>query len=177
MLSDKDIIEGLMHKQIYIEPFNEANVQPASYDCTLDATFMRIKPSNETVLFYTDADYETVVADDEIVIEPWEFLLASTKEYIGLSSSLTAFVEGRSSIGRMGLFIENAGWVDPGFQGTITLELFNATKNYVRLPVGMSICQLVFARTNSTAFKPYAGKYSGQDSTTPSRIGIEFMKG
>jgi len=85
------------------------------------------------------------------VIQPKHFILATTREYIKLPDYLTAFVEGRSSLGRLGLFIENAGWVDAGFPG-------------------MRICQLVFAKMEEPAEKPYRGKYQGQRGTTASRI-------
>lgn len=75
-------------------------------------------------------------------------------EYVRLPNNLTAFVEGRSSIGRMGLFIQNAGWVDPGFEGEITLELYNANQLPIRLKSGRRVCQLVFAQMDQEAFTP-----------------------
>ena len=90
-------------------------------------------------------------------------------EYIKLPADLTAFIEGRSSIGRMGLFVQNAGWVDPGFEGEITLELFNANQRVpIRLQAGRRICQIVFARTDQPSEAPYAGKYLGQRGPTAS---------
>jgi dCTP deaminase len=91
-------------------------------------------------------------------------------EFIRLPADVTAFVEGRSSIGRMGLFIQNAGWVDPGFEGNITLELFNANRLPLRLASGRRICQIVFARMDRATLTPYAGKYQGQRGTVGSRI-------
>ncbi|MCZ6729704.1 MAG: dCTP deaminase, partial [SAR324 cluster bacterium] len=82
----------------------------------------------------------------------------------------TAFVEGRSSIGRIGLFVENAGWVDPGFEGELTLELYNANRQPIRLQAGRRICQLVFARMDQPASVPYRGKYQGQRKPMGSRI-------
>jgi len=108
-----------------------------------------------------------------IVIPPHSFLLATTREYIRLPNDLTAFVEGRSSIGRIGLFIQNAGWVDPGFEGTITLELYNANRLPIRLQEGRRICQLVFARMDQVAHRPYQGKYQFQQRATGSRIAQE----
>jgi dCTP deaminase len=99
--------------------------------------------------------------------------LATTCEYIRLPADVTAFVEGRSSIGRIGLFIQNAGWVDPGFEGNITLELFNANRLPIRLVAGRRICQLVFARMDQAAQNPYSGKYQGQRQTTGSRIALD----
>lgn len=107
---------------------------------------------------------------DEIIIPPKSFLLATTEEYVKLPNNLTAFVEGRSSIGRIGLFIQNAGWVDPGFEGQITLELFNANSLPIRLKAGRRICQLVFCKMDQAAMNPYKGKYQGQRKATGSRV-------
>lgn len=85
-------------------------------------------------------------------------MLATTIETIELPENLTAFVEGRSSIGRLGLFIQNAGWVDPGFKGQITLELFNANRLPIELTIGRRICQIIISKVDQEA-KPYSGKY------------------
>ena len=90
-----------------------------------------------------------------------------------LPNNVAAFIEGRSSIGRMGLFIQNAGWVDPGFSGTITLELLNANKHPIVLRAGRRICQAVFAFLDSETKYPYDGKYQGQSDTTGSRIHLD----
>ena len=87
-----------------------------------------------------------------------------------LPNNLTAFVEGRSSIGRLGLFTQNAGWVDPGFEGEITLELFNANRSAIELRSGRRVGQLVFAQMDQEAQNPYRGKYQGQRGATGSRI-------
>jgi len=89
---------------------------------------------------------------------------------IRIPANVTAFVEGRSSIGRMGLFIQNAGWVDPGFEGNITLELFNANRLPLRLSAGRRICQIVFAFMDKATQTPYKGKYQGQRGTVGSMI-------
>lgn len=91
-------------------------------------------------------------------------------EYFSLPDDLTAFVEGRSSLGRMGLFIQNAGWVDPGFEGEITLELFNANRCAIELHTGRRVGQLVFAQMDAPAQRPYRGKYQGQRGATGSRV-------
>ena len=100
-------------------------------------------------------------------------MLATTEEVIRLPDYLTAFVEGRSSIGRLGLFIQNAGWGDPGFEGAITLELFNANAAAMRIVAGRRICQLVIARADGPVARPYAGKYQGQRETTGSRAYLD----
>ena len=100
-------------------------------------------------------------------------MLATTMEYIRLPDDLTAFVEGRSSLGRMGLFIQNAGWVDPGFAGEITLELFNANRCAIELSSGRRVGQLVFARMDRNAEHPYRGKYQGQRGATGSKVFLD----
>ena len=107
---------------------------------------------------------------DTYILLPGQFVLATTMEYVSLPDNLTAFVEGRSSLGRLGLFIQNAGWVDPGFQGEITLELFNANRCAIELKAGRRVGQLVFAEMDDTALKPYNGKYQGQKGATGSRV-------
>ena len=94
-------------------------------------------------------------------------------EYVSLPDTLTAFVEGRSSLGRMGLFIQNAGWVDPGFRGEITLELFNANRCAIELRAGRRVGQLVFAEMDAPAEHPYDGKYQGQTGATGSRVFLD----
>lgn len=113
---------------------------------------------------------------DTYVLLPGQFILATTMEYFILPNDLTAFVEGRSSLGRMGLFIQNAGWVDPGFQGEITLELFNANRCAIKLQTGRRVGQLVFAQMDSEALRPYQGKYQGQRGATGSRVYLDQEK-
>ena len=114
-------------------------------------------------------EYKTIKTDTYILL-PGQFVLATTMEYVSLPDNLTAFVEGRSSLGRLGLFIQNAGWVDPGFEGEITLELFNANRCAIELKAGRRIGQLVFAEMDDTALQPYMGKYQGQKGATGSRV-------
>ena len=98
-------------------------------------------------------------------------------EYVELPDYLTAFVEGRSSLGRMGLFIQNAGWVDPGFRGEITLELYNANRCAIELKAGRRVGQLVFAQMDQAAMHPYRGKYQGQTGATGSRVFLDTEAG
>lgn len=97
--------------------------------------------------------YKTITSDTYILL-PNQFVLATTMEYFDLPNDLTAFVEGRSSLGRMGLFIQNAGWVDPGFKGEITLELYNANRCAIELKAGRRVGQLVFAKMDDSALNP-----------------------
>ena len=112
--------------------------------------------------------YKTIESDSYVLL-PNQFVLATTMEYISLPDTLTAFVEGRSSLGRMGLFIQNAGWVDPGFEGEITLELYNANRCAIELKCGRRVGQLVFAKMDAPALHPYNGKYQGQKGATGSK--------
>ena len=107
---------------------------------------------------------------EKYLIPPHSFILATTKEYFEIPNDMTAFVEGRSSVGRIGLFVENAGWVDPGFKGNITLELFNANSLPIEVESGRRICQLVFCKMDKSSVNPYKGKYLGQKGATGSLV-------
>lgn len=166
MILARDEIEKLLESgELKIEPLEKIQIQPASVDLRLGNEFLVYDSQEMDVKRPFRA--RKIVAQ-EFVVEPGSFVLATTREHISLPDFLTAFVEGRSSIGRTGLFIENAGWVDPGFEGNITLELFNANKNPIRIYAGMRICQIVLARLSGNA--RYSGKYLGQRGVTESRI-------
>ncbi len=173
ILSDRTLRELIRRKELIIEPLNEEQIQCSSIDLRLGNEFARYK-NNGTIDVREGAEnVEYIKVKDFIEIKPKEFLLATTMEYIKLPSNITAFVEGRSSLGRLGLFIENAGWVDAGFEGQITLELYNANSVPIKLYVGMRICQLVFARLDKEPSRVYSGKYRGQRGVTPSRINLD----
>ena len=150
----------------------EKAIQPASFDLTLGSGFKYPKKSDSHNMFNAPVEYDNIEADT-YVLRPHTFVLATSEEYINLPNDLSAFVEGRSSIGRMGLFIQNAGWVDPGFRGTITYELYNASDTPIYLSAGTRIAQLVFAQLDRHCAKPYSGKYQGQVGTTESRINLD----
>ena len=153
-----------------ISPLNEESIQPASIDCRLGDDFLVVEDRQMQII---DLDSEIIyrrIKGPTITIPPHSFLLATTMEFIKLPHDLTAFVEGRSSIGRIGLFIQNAGWVDPGFEGQITLELYNANSLPIRLEAGRRICQLVFCRMDQASAAPYHGKYQGQINATGSQV-------
>ncbi|WP_293444339.1 dCTP deaminase [Persephonella sp.] len=174
ILNDRKIKQLLKENELVIDPIDEKQIQPSSVDLRLGNDFL-IYPEEIEILDVKNPDLgnqlKKVVADDEgFVIQPKHFILATTREYIKLPDYLTAFVEGRSSLGRLGLFIENAGWVDAGFEGQITLEFYNANSRPLKIYPGMRICQLVFAKMEEPAEKPYRGKYQGQRGTTASRI-------
>ena len=170
ILSDKTITEMLKSRELVIEPLNADQIQPASVDVRLGNTFSVVDDTPSGIItLNSQITYKTITADRYLIL-PGQFVLATTMEYFELSDDLTAFVEGRSSLGRMGLFIQNAGWVDPGFHGEITLELFNANRCAIELHAGRRVGQLVFAKMDSAALNPYRGKYQGQKGATGSRV-------
>ncbi|MCB0357431.1 MAG: dCTP deaminase [Bdellovibrionales bacterium] len=170
ILSDHTLTEMIEKKELVVEPLQPESIQPASIDCHLGDHFLVVEDRQmHTIELDSEINYREIKGS-EIVIPPHSFLLATTQEYIKLPDNLTAFVEGRSSIGRIGLFIENAGWVDPGFEGQITLELYNANSLPIRLQAGRRVCQLVFCKMDRAAQYPYRGKYQGQRNTTGSRV-------
>ncbi|MEE2659128.1 MAG: dCTP deaminase [Candidatus Latescibacterota bacterium] len=173
ILSDQTLREMLDSGELVVEPITEEQVQPASIDLRLSDHFLKVDENRlEAIRLDSDIHYDEL-NQSEIVIPPHSFLLATTREHIRLPDNLTAFVEGRSSIGRIGLFIQNAGWVDPGFEGNLTLELYNANRLPIRLQEGRRICQLVFACMDQAAAAPYRGKYQNQRRATGSRIQLE----
>ena len=170
ILSDGEIRNLLDSKKLEIYPLCADSIQPASVDIRLGNTFCvaEVVPSG-IITFGQEVDYRTITTERYVLL-PGQFVLATTQEYIKLPNDLTAFVEGRSSIGRLGLFVQNAGWVDPGFEGEITLEMYNASQFAIELVAGSRVGQLVFAKTGKEAVLPYAGKYQGQRGATASRI-------
>ncbi|MCX7760691.1 MAG: dCTP deaminase [Hydrogenothermaceae bacterium] len=174
ILNDKTIRRYLKDKIIEIDPLDEVQIQPSSVDLRLGYDFL-IYPEDIDILDVKDPYFSNRLIREEateegFIIKPKQFVLATTVEYIKLPDFITAFVEGRSSLGRLGLFIENAGWVDAGFEGNITLEFYNANSIPIKIYPGMRICQLVFAKMEEPSEKPYRGKYQGQRGTTASKI-------
>lgn len=170
ILSDGTLNALIESGELVVDPLVADSVQPASIDCHLGHHFLVIEDRKMQAIDLSSEIQYREIESEEIVIPPHTFLLATTREYLKLPDHLTAFVEGRSSIGRIGLFIQNAGWVDPGFEGQITLELYNANSLPIRLEAGRRICQLVFCRMDQKALSPYRGKYQGQRNTTGSRV-------
>lgn len=170
ILSDKSIKELLKQGLLSISPLEESQIQPASVDIRLGNTFSIVEDTSEGLLALDKKISYKTITTDRYVLMPGHFVLATTMEYFSLPNNLTAFVEGRSSIGRLGLFIQNAGWVDPGFEGEITLELFNANRSAIELRSGRRVGQLVFAQMDQEAQNPYRGKYQRQRGATGSRI-------
>ncbi len=173
ILSDKTMLKMLEEKALVISPLEESQIQPASVDVRLGNTFGIVEDTPTGVITLdSEVRYKTIETDTYILL-PGQFVLATTMEYFELPDNITAFVEGRSSLGRMGLFIQNAGWVDPGFRGEITLELFNANRCAIELKSGRRVGQLVFSRMDNPALHPYQGKYQGQRGATGSKVYLD----
>ena len=170
ILTDTAIREMMRQGDLIIEPLEEMQIQPASVDLRIGNSFLKIDENNASHITLDTPPLYTEIKQDTIILPPHSFILATTKEYISIPANVIAFVEGRSSIGRIGLFIQNAGWVDPGFQGEITLELYNANRIPIELQSGRRICQLVLSKLPSTPSKIYQGKYQRQKGATGSKI-------
>ena len=173
ILSDRTILRMLAEGTLGISPLEPAQDQPASVDIRLGNTFSVVEDTSSGIITMEhEIRYKTIETDTYLLL-PGQFVLATTMEYVTLPDNLTAFVEGRSSLGRMGLFIQNAGWVDPGFRGEITLELFNANRCAIELRAGRRVGQLVLAEMDAPALHPYSGKYQGQTGATGSRVYLD----
>ena len=173
ILSDKTIKKLIKEGTLVIDPIDDHAIQPASVDCRLGTNYLLVEDTKMTSITLDSEISYREIEGDTITIPPHSFLLATTREYVKLPDNLTAFVEGRSSIGRIGLFIQNAGWVDPGFEGRITLELYNANSLPIILKAGRRICQLVFCKMDGKAEKPYSGKYQGQNKSVGSKVFLD----
>ncbi|MDP7397346.1 MAG: dCTP deaminase [Lentisphaeria bacterium] len=173
ILSDQTLNAMIESGELAVEPLDADSIQPASIDCRLGDHYLVVEDREMGILTLDSEIIYREIEGDSITLPPHSFLLATTAEYIRLPNNITAFVEGRSSIGRIGLFIQNAGWVDPGFEGRITLELYNANSLPIRLQAGRRICQLVFCLMDQPTAKPYAGKYQGQRQSVGSRAFLD----
>ncbi|MCA9381004.1 dCTP deaminase [Candidatus Dojkabacteria bacterium] len=175
ILSDGEIKKMLLSGDLVCRPITDESIQPASIDCRLGDHFLVVDDAHmESISLGEEIKYREIKTKS-ITIPPHSFLLGTTMEYVELPDNLIAFVEGRSSIGRMGLFIQNAGWVDPGFKGKITLKLYNANSLPIKLEAGRRICQFVFGRMGFKAEVPYGApgkksKYQGQMDAVGSRV-------
>lgn len=161
IFSDQDIVAAHKSRRMRIFPFNSDLVQPASYDLTLQCYVRMIDEDH-------DEKFET------LTIAPRVFVLLSTVETITLPDDLAAQVSGKSSLARMGLSVETAGWVDPGFSGQLTLEVLNTSSDSITLTAGQPIAQLVFMELKSPALRPYGStglgsKYQNQRGPTLAR--------
>jgi dCTP deaminase len=185
LLSDKDIRAELDAGRVVIDPFETEMIQPSSIDVRLDRFFRvfenhkypHIDPSIEQPDLTRLVEPE---GDDAFILHPGEFVLASTYEVITLPDDLASRLEGKSSLGRLGLVTHStAGFIDPGFSGHVTLELSNVATLPIKLFPGMKIGQLCLFRLSSPAEHPYGSakygsRYQGQRGPTPSRSYLNF---
>ena len=170
ILADKQIKE-MVERDNLINPVTESQINPASVNLTLGDTFLlpRVKHHHHVTLG-SEVEYRRFESTEGgFPIDTGEFVLATTQEHVNIPSNVAAFVQGRSSIGRIGLTTQNAGFVDPGFHGHITLELVNESPNTIILTPGYPVAQLVFFECYPVE-KPYNGKYNGQVEATGSRM-------
>jgi len=167
MMSDIDIIDAIVSGEMNIKGSSIDNLQPNSLDI-----FMKPYVTDKKGNILREANFRS---SGYVVIYPKEFVLATTKEYLILPNTISASVETRSSIGRMGIFTQNAGHIDAGFEGEITLELFNASNEEVFLNPKEPVAQLVFYRLDNPASKGYNGVYQKQKEVKPSKY-IEDVK-
>lgn len=181
-LSDGTLRRLIAEGRIKIDPFDDAMVQPASVDLKLGPSFRVFH--NFRVESIDIADMPTgltelveITDDEPFIVHPGEFVLGRTAEYIEMPDDLVSRVEGKSSLGRLGLIVHaTAGFVDPGFKGTLTLEITNLTRVPIKLWAGRPIAQLSFMTLDRPAERPYGhpelgSHYQGQVESTESRYG------
>ncbi|MGH2651524.1 MAG: dCTP deaminase [Actinomycetota bacterium] len=185
ILSDVDIRKEIESGRIVIDPFDPAAIQPSSIDLHVDDRFRVFANSRYP---YIDVKKEmpgltevVEVADpDPFILHPGEFVLGSTLERVAIPDDMVARLEGKSSLGRLGLLIHStAGYVDPGWDGFLTLELSNVANLPITIYAGMKIGQISFFRLSTPAERPYGStetrsKYQGQRGPTASRFFEEF---
>jgi dCTP deaminase len=175
LLSDRDIRAELKSGGLRIEPHDDTLIQPASVDVRLGGQFRLFPESREEIVDPEDPpeDLTTLVGCKSLALYPGEFVLGATLEAVTLPDYLAGRVEGKSTLGRLGIMLHStAGWIDPGFTGQLTLELSNAGTLPVVLRPGMRIGQLCLMRCSSPAERPYGSPglgshYQGQQGPVP----------
>jgi dCTP deaminase len=183
-LSDGTIMRLVRQGRIRIDPWDESLVQPASVDLRLGDSFRVFHNHRASAIDLRDpppnlSEEVKVGPDEPFVIHPGEFVLGRTLEWVELPDDVVARIEGKSSLGRLGLIVHaTAGFVDPGFKGSLTLELANLTRIPIRLYSGLPIAQLSFVTLDAPALRPYGheqlgSRYQGQVEATPSRYGAK----
>jgi dCTP deaminase len=187
VLSDRTIKKALAAGRLRIEPLDEQAIQPASVDLRLDSVFRIFRTTSRP---YVDVAQEVddltelveISPEEPFVIQPGGFCLGSTLETITIPNDIVARVDGKSSLGRLGLLVHaTAGYVDPGWTGKLTLELSNQSQMPIALYYGMRIAQISFIELTTAVDRPYGSaelgsKYQGQTGPTPSRISREFFR-
>jgi dCTP deaminase len=187
VLSDVTIGRLLGEGRIEVEPYDESLMQPSSLDVRVDRYFRVFRNSRYPYIDVKQEQEELtelVEIDDEtpFILHPGEFVLGSTLERVKLPDDLVARLEGKSSLGRLGLLIHStAGFIDPGWDGHVTLELSNVANLPITIYEGMPIGQISFMRMDGPVARPYGSretgsKYQGQAEPTPSRFYLNFDK-
>ncbi len=187
VLSDRDIRAAIEAGDIGIRPYDAADLQPSSVDLHLDRSFRVFRnnryPYIDVRAPQPDLTELLTIADDEpFVLHPGEFVLGQTLEWVELPNDLVARLEGKSSLGRLGLLIHStAGYVDPGWRGNLTLELSNVANLPIALYFGMKIGQISFFKMSSPVERPYGSKdlgskYQGQSEPTASAFHRDFAE-
>ncbi len=185
VFSDRTIKEAVAAGRIFIDPYDESMVQPSSIDLRCDSTFLVFEnhryPLIDPKAPQDDLTHAVGATEDHpFILHPGEFVLGSTMEVVGLAADVVARLEGKSSLGRIGLLIHStAGFIDPGFRGQVTLELSNVANLPIAIYPGMKIGQISFYQLSTPAEHPYGSpgagsKYQGQSGPTPSRIHRDF---
>lgn len=187
LLSDRDIRAQIETGRVRVEPFDAGMIQPSSVDVRLDR-FFRVFENHKYSVIDPSVEQGELTREVEVesneffILHPGEFVLASTYEVITLPDDIAGRLEGKSSLGRLGLLTHStAGFIDPGFSGHITLELSNVANLPVKLFPGMKIGQLCLIKLSSPAEHPYGSalygsRYQGQRGPTPSRSWMNFHK-
>jgi dCTP deaminase len=187
LLSDRDIAAEIDAGRVKVEPFEPKMIQPSSVDVRLDRFFRVFENHKYSVIDPSIEQSEltrevAVTGGEHFILHPGEFVLASTYEVITLPDDIAGRLEGKSSLGRLGLLTHStAGFIDPGFSGHITLELSNVADLPVKLFPGMKIGQLCLIRLSSPAQHPYGSavygsRYQGQRGPTPSKSWLNFYQ-
>jgi dCTP deaminase len=188
VLSDRTIARLLKEGRIEIDPYDDSLLQPSSVDVRVDR-FFRVFHNNRYPYIDVRQEQEDLTelvevdGDTPIVLHPGEFVLGQTLEWVELPDDLVARLEGKSSLGRLGLLIHStAGYVDPGWKGNLTLELSNVANLPIALYHGMKIGQISFFRMSSAVERPYGSpelgsKYQGQSEPTASAFHRDFGNG
>lgn len=176
-LSDREIRKSF-DRGLVISPFNPDHLQPASYDVTLDSAYRVPRHDMGCIDVAEVPEGHTLLLEDDyaIPLEPGDFLLASTVERIELPGTMVARIEGRSSLGRLGVLIHStAGFIDPGFRGQVTLEISNIAPWEIILRPGMRIGQLAFEYLGSSPDRLYGniGHYQDQQGPQESRLRLD----
>jgi len=188
VLSDRDIRSALEAGRVVIRPYDAGDLQPSSVDLHLDRSFRVFRNNRYPYIDVRNPQPDLtellhVEPDEPFILHPGEFVLGQTLEWVELPGDLVARLEGRSSLGRLGLLIHStAGYVDPGWKGNLTLELSNVANLPIALYFGMSIGQISFFRMSSPAERPYGSpelgsKYQGQSEPTASAFHADFERG